>query len=221
MPIIRCEGRRSPAALRSPGGGRSADGGGGNATPPVAAAGLGQLPGRGSGGGLRAEPSGLAPESAEPQVSGKCAEGLEGSRCRSGRPVAAAAPRRIRASTPLVHHPLGEGNLDVVLLEGVQDLPAQLTEYAEIGQPTSRPRPRCGGGRRRLRGDHRGGGSELLQACDEFRGVVSPTHLGGSAFKATSGLDCAEPGLLLEPEARAPERNPITMWQDKINLRAR
>ena len=68
-------GRRSPAALRSPGGGRSADGGGGNATPPVAAAGLGQLPGRGSGGGLRAEPSGLAPDSAEPQVAGSALKG--------------------------------------------------------------------------------------------------------------------------------------------------
>jgi hypothetical protein len=79
---------------------------------------------------------------------------------------------KARASTPLGHHPLGEGNLGVVLLEGVQDLPAQLTGYAEIGQPTSPPRPRCGGGRRRLRGDHRGG-SGLLQACDELKVVVS------------------------------------------------
>jgi len=44
-----------------------------------------------------------------------------------------------------------------------------------------------------------GGGSELLQACDEFRGGVSPTQRGGSACRATSGLACAEPGLPLEP----------------------
>ncbi len=78
--------------------------------------------------------------------------------------MAAAAPRRIRASTPLVHHPLGEGNLDVVLLEGVPDQPAS-TDLAAAACGAAAP----GAGFVVITG----GGSELLQACDELKVVVS------------------------------------------------